>query len=178
MKIHVGKAYEGTSGNAFKDGEYELQIVNIKATKGRVNMTFATSKKRLLYKTFFLLDKKGDENENAYIELADFVTTAVQIDEEDVELDIKNALGCYLKLTLRNSSYEKDGVKQASYWLNKPKRCDGFSDGTGSVLEDIRSKNRRVEAEEVEEEEIEAVAEDTTEVEESGESNYDSFFEA
>lgn len=174
MIIHVGKSYEGTSGNAFKDGDYDLQIIKIKSTKGRVNITFATSGKRFLYKTFFLLDKQGQQNENAYRELSDFITTAMQIDDEDVELDIRNAVGSYVTVTLRNTTFEKaDGTKQASYWLNRPKRCDGFSDGTGSVLEDIMSKNRRM-SEEEEEEDSAPVEEDKTDV--GGESDYDSFF--
>ena len=174
MKIHVGKAYEGRSGNSFKDGDYELQIIKIEATRGRAKFTFATSGKRLLYKTFFLLAKDGKtENESAYRELADFVTTALQIEEEDVELDVRNAVGCYLTLTLKNSSYEKDGVKQSTYWLNRPRRCDGFSDGTGSVIEEILSKNKKM-AEEAEEESA-PVEEDKTEVAE--ESNDDSYFD-
>lgn len=176
MKIHVGKAYEGTSGNSFKDGEYDLQIVKIKATKGRVTITFSTSQKRLLYKTFFLLAKDGTENENAYRELADFVTTAVQVEDEDVELDIRSALGCYITLTLRNTTYEKDGVKQASYWLNKPKRCNGFSDGTGSVYEEV-SKNKKFANDEDEEEDNSTVEEDTSVSDDSVESSFDSYFD-
>lgn len=181
MKIHVGKTYEGTSGNNFKDGEYDLQIISVKATKGRVNMTLATSQKRFMYKTFFLLDKKNNPNENAYRELSDFVTTAMQIEDEDIEVDIRKVVGYYVTCTLKNSVFEReDGSKKATYYLNRPKRCDGFSDGTDSVIEEILSKNKKFARaeEEEEEEDNEEVAEDTTaDVEEDSGLDLDQYFD-
>lgn len=165
MKIMAGKAYEGKSSIRLEDGEYELQIIDVSATKGRVNMTLATSNNQKVFKTFFLLNKDGKTtNERGMRELADFVTTAMQIEDEEVEVKVESSLGFYLKCDVRNSSYEKDdGTKKNVYNVNRPQRCNGFSDGVGSLLE-----NDEEEAEEVEEvEEVEEEVEDTMETDES-----------
>lgn len=162
MKIAVGKNYEGTSNpNHFTDGDYEFQIVNIESTKGRVKMTLATSDKRRAYKTFFLLDKDGKEqNERGIRELADFVTTAMQIEDEETEVEIEDCLGYYLICTIKNSSYEQTDPEtgavqtRSTYYINKPSRLDEFSDGTPSLIE-RKAKQAPVEKEEEETQEEE-----------------------
>ena len=138
MKIRVGKAYEGGSSIRLKDGTYELQILKIESTRGRVNMTLSTSDGHNVYKTFFLLDKDGKkENERGMMELADYITTAMQIEEEEAEVKVESAVGCYLKCYVKNGSYEKtDGTEKKVYNLDSPERCSGFSDGTPSLLKE------------------------------------------
>lgn len=135
MKIHVGTKYEGMSSGRLEDGDYELKITDVQSTKGRVNMTFKTSTGREVYKTFFLLDRDGKTvNEKGMRELSDYVTTAMQVNEEDVEVDVKNALGFYLLCYVKNAQYTKKdtGEVKKVYNVYSPRRCDGFSDDTGS----------------------------------------------
>ena len=167
MKITVGKSYEGCSDDFFiPDGEHEFQIVDIRSTKGRVNMTLVTSDRKRAFKTFFLLDKKGKQDDKAMRDLADFVTTALQVEDEEIEVEIEDALGYYIKATVKNSSYEReDGTKKATYYLNRPKRCDGFSDGTESLLEEFESRRAKRLARQAAEAEAEGTEE--TEAEET-----------
>ena len=74
MKINVGTKYEGGSSVRVEDGDYEVQITDIQSTKGRVNMTFTTSKNQKVYKTFFLLEKDGKTvlKTNLYSRLKNF----------------------------------------------------------------------------------------------------------
>lgn len=138
MKITVGKAYEGASSFRVEDGDYEVQITEVSSTKGRVNMTFTTSKNQKVYKTFFLLEKDGKTvNDRGMRDLADFVTTAMQIEDNEVEVDVKNALGFYLVVYVKNGSYKRtdeNGKEAEKHVFNvySPRRCDGFSDGTAS----------------------------------------------
>ena len=168
MKLTVGKAYEGAS-NEFKleDGIYEFQIVNIETTAGRVNMTLVTSNRKRAFKTFFLREKDGSESERGYRELADFITTALQIEDQEVEVDIDTAIGSYLICNVRNSSYEDaNGVKKSVMYINRPERLDCFSDGTESLLSEFgRKKKGRVVEQPVEEEVEEEVVAETEEVE-------------
>lgn len=142
MKVTVGKAYEGASDNfRLKDGTYEFQITDVSNTKGRVNMTLTTSSGKRVFKTFFLRDRDGKDSEKGMIELADFITTAMQIEDEEVEVDVASCVGFYLKCTVKNGSYEKDDefgnpVVKKVYYINRPERCDGFSDGTPSFVEE------------------------------------------
>lgn len=138
MKVSVGTKYEGGSSMRLKDGDYELQIIEVKSTRGRVNMTLSTSRGQKVYKTFFLLEKDGKTtNERGMLELADYITTAMQIEDEEAEVDVDSALGFYLKCYVKNGSYEKeDGTKKNVYNVYSPRRCSGFSDGTGSLLGD------------------------------------------
>ena len=144
MKITVGKAYEGGSNfNRLADGTYVFQIVNIEQTKGRVNMQFITSGKQSVFKTFWLLDKDGKQSERGMSELADFVTTAMQIEDDECQVDIGDALGCYLQADIKNSTTtNKEGLTKAVVYVNRPARADGFPDGTGSLLEEIQGKRR------------------------------------
>lgn len=175
MKISVGKKVEGTSNSFYlPDGEYEFQIVQIACTKGRVNVTFVTSSKQRAYKTFFLLDKNGDTNEKSYRELADFVTCALQIEDEEAEVDVEDALGYYVVAKYRNASYEKDGTTYKTSYINNPKRCDGFSDGTGSLLEEFNKRAARTSAKKTKAEPEEEVEET---VSEEKEESFDSFFD-
>lgn len=142
MKITVGKAYEGSSSNRLKDGDYELQITDIESTRGQVKMTLKASSGQSVRKTFFLLSKDGKEqNEKGMRELADYVTTAMQIEDEEVEVDVKDAVGYYVKCYIKNASYKKtvDGVEveKSIYNLYDVRRCNGFSDGTGSFVEGV-----------------------------------------
>lgn len=134
MKIKVGKAYEGGSQFRLEDGEYELQITDVQATKGRVNMTLTTSTGERIYKTFFLLDKDGKtQNARGMAELADYVTTAMQIEDMEVEVNVEQSLGCYLKCYVKNGEWKKDdGTVKKVYNTYSPQRCFGFSDGTAS----------------------------------------------
>lgn len=138
MKIRVGTKYEGMSSGRLEDGDYELQIVDVQSTKGRVNMTFKTSTGKEVYKTFFLLDRDGKTvNEKGMRELSDYVTTAMQVNEEEVEVDVKNALGFYLLCYVKNAQYTKKetGEVKKVYNVYSPRRCDGFSDGTESLYD-------------------------------------------
>lgn len=138
MKIVVGTKYEGMSSSRLEDGDYELQITDVQSTKGRVNMTFKTSSGKEVYKTFFLLDRDGKTvNEKGMRELSDYVTTAMQINEEEVEVDVNNALGFYLLCYVKNAQYTKKetGEVKKVYNVYSPRRCDGFSDGTGSCYD-------------------------------------------
>lgn len=141
MKIKVGTNYEGASSNRIEDGDYEVQITDIQSTKGRVNMTFTTAKKVNVYKTFFLLDKDGKSvNEKGMRELSDFVTTAMQIEDEEVEVDVKMALGFYLLVYVKNGKYDKideegNKVTKKVFNIYTPRRCNGFSDGTPSWVQ-------------------------------------------
>lgn len=171
MKISVGKNYEGTSNSFYiPDGEYEFQILGCKTTKGSVNMTLGMSNKQRCFKRFFLLDKKGVTNEKSMRELADFITTAMQIEEEDVEVDVNDCIGYYIRATIKNATYEdkETGVTKPTYYVNKPTRCNGFSDGTPSLM----GKNQVAEStpEEVEEETVEVEEVEQTSM------DFDSFF--
>lgn len=141
MKIKVGTNYEGASSYRMEDGDYEVQITDIQSTKGRVNMTFTTSKNQHAYKTFFLLERDGKTvNERGMRELSDFVTTAMQIEDEEVEVDVKMALGFYLTVYIKNAKYNKkdeEGNEVVKHVFNiyTPRRCDGFSDGTPSWIQ-------------------------------------------
>lgn len=161
MKINAGKKYEGASSNRLEDGDYELQIIDVQTTKGRVNMTLATSKNQKVYKTFFLLDKDGKtSNEKGLAELADYITTAMQIDDEEVEVSVESALGYYLLCYVKNGSYSKeDGTVKKVYNVYSPRRCNGFSDGTESFVEGVESGVEGTE----EEEEEEVTSEETSE---------------
>lgn len=167
MKITVGKSYEGTSGySRLEDGTYLFQIVEIRQTKGRVDMTMITSNRQLCFKTFWLLDKQGKTSDRGMRELADFITTALQIDDDETEVEIGDALGCYLKAEVRNSSYENsEGLTKAIQYVNRPKRADGFEDGTESLLDYYqgrrKSKRQAQRVEEVEEPDTESEDEDT-----------------
>lgn len=135
MKIRVGTKYEGKSSDRLEDGDYELKITDIQSTKGRVNMTFETSTGKEVYKTFFLLDRDGKTvNEKGMRELSDYVTTAMQVNEEDVEVDVKNALGFYLLCYVKNAQYTKKdtGEVKKVYNVYSPRRCNGFSDDAES----------------------------------------------
>lgn len=141
MIIKAGKNFEGASDNfRLTDGTYEFQITKVESTKGRVNMVLTTSSGKNVYKTFFLRDKKsGNESEKGMLELADFVTTAMQIEDEEVEVDVKSCLGFYLIATIKNSSYDTtdelgNPVTKKIYYINRPERCDGFSDGHPSFV--------------------------------------------
>lgn len=140
MKITVGKAYEGASSQRLEDGDYELQITEITSTKGRVNMTLTTSTNQHVYKTFFLLEKDSKTpNERGMRELADYITTAMQIEEEQVQVDTDSALGFYLLCYVKNGSYQKETesgekVEKRVYNVYSPRRCSGFSDGTPSFV--------------------------------------------
>ena len=166
MKITVGKAYEGGSNfNKLPDGTYVFQIVNIEQTKGRVNMQFITSSKQSVYKTFFLIGKDGKTSDRAMKELADFVTTAMQIEDDECQVDIGDALGCYVQAEIKNSSYKNpEGLMKSVVYVNRPARADGFPDGTDSLLEEVqgrrRSRTAKLEAAEVSE--TEETAEDDT----------------
>ena len=162
MKITVGKSYEGKSDNFFiPDGDHEFQIVEVKQVKNRVNMTLVTSDGRRAFKTFFLLDKNGQPDDKNMRELADFITTAMQIDDDEAEVDIEDAVGYYIVATIKNKSVDReDGTKKSTYYLNRPKRCDGFSDGTGSRLEEYEEKRAEREARKAKEEAEQASAEE------------------
>lgn len=152
MKITVGTKYEGASSNRMEDGDYELQIIEVSSTKGRVNMTLSTSDNRKVYKTFFLLERDGKTvNDKGMRELADYVTTAMQIEDEEIEVDVRNALGFYLICYVKNATYTKkdDGSVKHVYNVYSPRRCGGFSDGTPSLIEVAQYEE---EPEEVEEE--------------------------
>lgn len=161
MKINAGTKFEGASSNRLKDGDYELQIIDVQTTKGRVNMTLTTSKGQKVYKTFFLLEKDGKTtNERGMLELADYITTAMQIDDEEVEVDVDSALGFYLLCYIKNGSYPKeDGTEKKVYNVYSPRRCNGFSDGTESFVEGVESGVEETE----EEEEEEVTSEETSE---------------
>ena len=158
MKINVGTKYEGGSSVRVEDGDYEVQITDIQSTKGRVNMTFTTSKNQKVYKTFFLLEKDGKTvNDKGMRELADFVTTAMQIEDEEVEVDVKYALGFFLVIYVKNGSYKRtdeNGNEVIKHVFNiyTPRRCNGFSDGTapwiatGSVGEEPEEEYPAAEA--------------------------------
>lgn len=167
MKITVGKSYEGTSGfSRIKDGTYVFQIIEIKQTKGRVDLTMVNSQKQLCFKTFWLLDKQGKTSDRGMRELADFITTALQIDDEETEVEIGDALGCYLQAEVKNGSYENaEGLTKSVQYVNRPKRANGFTDGTGSLLEEMQSrrkaKREREQASEVEQEEQDDDSDDT-----------------
>ena len=138
MIINVGKKYEGASSIRLEDGDYELQITDVQSTKGRVNMTLTTSTGKEVYKTFFLLEKDGKTvNEKGMRELSDYVTTAMQIEDEEVQVDVKNALGFYLLCYVKNAQYTKKetGELKKVYNVYSPRRCDGFSDGTESMYD-------------------------------------------
>lgn len=138
MIINVGKKYEGASSIRLEDGDYELQITDVQSTKGRVNMTLTTSTGKEVYKTFFLLEKDGKTvNEKGMRELSDYVTTAMQIEDEEVQVDVKNALGFYLLCYVKNAEYKKKdtGELKKVYNVYSPRRCDGFSDGTESMYD-------------------------------------------
>lgn len=144
FKVKVGRSIEGTSDNFFiPDGTYTFQIVGVESTAGRVKMDLVKSDKQHAFKTFFLKRKDdGTVNEKAMRELGDFVTTAMQIEDEDFEVDVTDALGYYVTATLRNSKYisEKDGLEHDSVEIHKPKRANGFPDGTPSLYEEILAK--------------------------------------
>lgn len=164
MKIPVGTKYEGGSSMRLKDGDYELQIIDVQATKGRVNMTLCTSKGQKVYKTFFLLEKDGKTtNERGMLELADYITTAMQIEDEEAEVSVESSIGFYLLCYVKNGSYPKeDGTEKKVYNLYSPRRCGGFSDGTPSFVEGVTSEAEEVEEEEPEEVEV-ATSEETDE---------------
>ena len=165
MKLTVGKAYEGAS-NEFKleDDIHEFQIVNIETTAGRVNMTLVTSKRKRAFKTFFLREKDGSESERGYRELADFITTALQIEDQEVVVDIDTALGSYIMCSVRNSSYEDpNGTKKSVMYINRPERLDCFSDGTESLLSEFGRKRKGRVVEQPVEEEVEDVEEEAVE---------------
>ena len=162
MKISVGKNYEGASSMRLEDGDYEVQITSVEQTKGRVNMTLTTSKNQKVYKTFFLLEKDGKtKNERGMLELADYVTTAMQIEDDETEVDVKYVLGFYLVCYIKNSSYDKtdengEKVTKKIYNVYSPRRCDGFSDGTpGLVEKKVRTAVDEEEEEYAEPEEVE-----------------------
>lgn len=144
-KITVGKKFEGTS-DAFRidDGTYVFQIVSFETTPGRVKMELVTSERKFATKTFFMKKNDGTINEIAKRELSDFVTTAMQIEDEEVSMDISESVGYYVQATLRNSSYKnKEGQTMASTEIHKPFRADGFPDGTPSLVEDILAKREK-----------------------------------
>lgn len=142
MKITVGKAYEGASSNWLEDGDYELQITEVESTKGRVKLTMATSTGFKVSKMFFLLEKDGKTpNEKGMRELADYITTAMQIEDEQVEVDTDNAIGFYLLCYVKKGSYKKideEGkeVEKRVYNVYSPRRCNGFSNGSESQVEE------------------------------------------
>lgn len=134
MKITVGKSYEGCSSMRLTDGDYELKIDDIKSTKGRVNMTLVTATGTKIYKTFFLLEKDGKtQNERGMKELADYITTAMQIEEEETEVVVESAVGFYLLCYVKNAVYtsKEDGSEKRVYNVYSPRRCNGFSATTG-----------------------------------------------
>lgn len=143
FKVKVGKKVEGTSDNFFiPDGTYVFQIVGAESTAGRVKMDLIKSDKQHAYKTFFIKSGDGTINDKAMRELGDFVTTAMQIEDEDCEVDVSDALGYYVQATLRNSTYisKKDGLEHESVEIHKPKRANGFPDGTPSLYEECVAK--------------------------------------
>lgn len=172
MKINVGTKYEGKSNDfALPDGLYVLQIISIETTAGRVNMVLATAKKRFVYKTFYMKDKNGKPSEKGLRELSDFITTAMQVEEPDVEVEITDALGLYIECELKNSSFvNASGVKKSVVYLNKPKRANGFDDDMPSVFDELSAKlklnkakknaEKRAEEEGVVEEEVVEEGED------------------
>lgn len=169
FKVKVGKKVEGTSNNFFiPDGTYVFQIVGAESTAGRVKMDLIKSDKQHAYKTFFIKSGDGTVNDKAMRELGDFVTTAMQIEDEDCEVDVSDALGYYVQATLRNGTYisKKDGLEHESVEIHKPKRANGFPDGTPSLYEEVLAKkaakkNKRAvaQAEQVEEPVEESVEE-------------------
>lgn len=143
FKVKVGKKVEGTSDSFFiPDGTYVFQIVGAESTAGRVKMDLIKSDKQHAYKTFFIKRGDGTINDKAMRELGDFVTTAMQIEDEDCEVDVSDALGYYLQVTLRNSTYisKKDGLEHESVEIHKPKRASGFPDGTPSLYEEVLAR--------------------------------------
>lgn len=158
MKIKVGKAYEGGSEFRLEDGDYEVQITEIESTKGRTTMIFKTSNNVSIKKVFFLLEKDNKTvNERTMAALADYVTTAMQIEDMEVEVDTKDALGYYLKVYIKNGSYtsKEDGQEKKIYNVYSPRRCDGFSDGTASFVPANKIKSLADAASPVSEEEEE-----------------------
>lgn len=155
MIIKAGKSYEGQSDNfRLADGTYEFQITKVDNTKGRVSMVLTTSTGKNVYKTFFLRDKDGKESDKNMAELADFVTTAMQIEDEEVEVDVKSCLGFYLICTIKNSSYETSDelgnpVTKKTYYVRRPERCNGFSDGRPPIIKEA-VREEEEEGEEVE----------------------------
>ena len=105
MIINVGKKYEGASSIRLEDGDYEVQITEVESTKGRTTMIFKTSNNVTIKKVFFLLEKDNKTvNERTMAALADYVTTAMQIEDMEVEVDTKDALGYYLVVYIKNGS--------------------------------------------------------------------------
>jgi len=164
MIINGGKKYEGKSSNYYlADGIYNLQIVEIEEEATRVKMTLVTSSNKRVYKSFFLNTKDGEPNTRALAELSDFVTTALQIDDEEATIDLMDALGAYVQCSVRNGSYtNSSGVVKPAVFCDKPRRIDGFEDGKPSLLEKYqkgRKSRNRPSAKKVEE----PVAEEETE---------------
>lgn len=153
MIIKAGKSYEGASDTfRLQDGTYEFQITKIDTTKGRVNMVLTTSTNKNVYKTFFLRDKDGKDSEKGLTELADFVTTAMQIEDEEVEVDVNSCLGFYLICTIKNSTRETvdelgNPVSKKTYYINRPERCNGFSDGRPPIISEPELAEKEEEAE-------------------------------
>ena len=139
MKIKVGKAYEGGSQFRLEDGDYEVQITDVESTKGRATITFSTANGVKMKKIFFLLEKDGKTvNDRGMAELADYITTAMQIEDMEVEVNAEDCKGYYLLVYVKNKDYisKEDGSTKKVYNVYSPRRCNGFTDGAAPMEEE------------------------------------------
>lgn len=170
MIINGGTKYEGKSSNYYlEDGIYNLQIVEIEEEATLVRMTLVTSSNKRVFKRFYLTTKDGETNTRALAELSDFVTTALQIDDEEATIELMDALGCYVQCSIRNGSYkDANGVAKPITYCDKPHRIDGFEDDKPSLLAKYqkgrKAKNRPAAKASVKkvEEQVEEVEEEET----------------
>ena len=144
MKITTGKKYEGASQfSRLEDGIYVFQIVDVKQTKGKVEMQLITADKKYCFKSFWLIDKNGKPSDRGMSELADFVTTALQIEDDEIEVDIEDVLGHYIQAEVKNSSYtNEEGLTKSVQYVNRPARAECFPNGKPSLYEEIVNKRK------------------------------------
>lgn len=158
MKIKVGKKYEGSSSNFYMpDGDYQVLILDAEETKTSVKLVMATPNGRRIYKTFFVETQDGEPNEKMMRDLADLISCAIQSEDDEIDIDVSECVGCFVQITLKNGSYEKDGLNVATQYINNPKRCDPF-DGAQALMDKYmkgkkkpRNANKAKKAEKVEE---------------------------
>lgn len=174
--VKAGKKYlKKFEEYIYDDGEYTWQILSAKSKEGNVTFKLGTSDGHVLYKTYFTKGKeKGTINERATRDVSALVTTAMQIEDEEVSVDIADSVGYYFQAKLVNNYYDNEaGEQKHIVYLNDVTQADCFPDGTPSLLSEAqkrvlaRKASRAAVAQPQEEEEPVEEEEEVVESEES-----------
>jgi hypothetical protein len=141
--VKAGKKYlKKFEEYIYDDGVYTWQILSAKSNGGNVTFKLGTSDGHVLYKTYFTKGKeKGTINERATRDVSALVTTAMQIEDEEVSVDIGDSVGFYFQAKLVNNYYDNEaGEQKHVVYLNDVTQADCFPDGTPSLLTEAQKR--------------------------------------